>query len=76
MSINNNDFKNEKELHACCFEKSTDKALLILCFQFVLSVTLVGFSIYGIIEECSKQSDTSFETILTAVLAFWFGKVR
>lgn len=68
-------FKQKNMYRSCC-SGSTDKRLIILISQLVVSFTLIIFSAFMLAEnscEC-ECSGSEYQNLLFSIVSFWLGR--
>ena len=78
--IEKKDFENQESeipskavLKSCC-GWTTDRRLLVIIFQMLISFTMVIFSVTQMITAEDSCDAEKYNSILLTVIGFWFGK--
>lgn len=64
-------FENENYFQICCFEKRTDKRLIIFCSQFIIGLIIITFCLFKLYGDLDCGDDSKYIGLLTMIIGIF-----
>ena len=71
--FSSNNIPVEKKMYRCCSGCTTDKRLLTLIIQFILSLLLILFSGFMLVNSSPCESGP-YQNLVFCIVSFWLGR--
>ena len=62
------------DLNSCCSNRTTDKRLIIIFFQFIFSMGVMLFAFYKLSDDTDNDDSTLYLPLVSSVLSYWVAR--